>query len=49
MSKVTEEEFFTLLETRAEYGILEEDYCGCDASGAESGVSCAEHFGLSED
>ncbi len=45
--KVTRDEFFALLEeTRTEYGILEEDYCGRDSSGAETNLSCMEHFDL---
>ena len=45
--KVTQEEFFMYLaETRAEFGILEADYCGQDASGAPSEKSCDEHFEL---
>jgi hypothetical protein len=44
-NKVTEEEFFSLLEeTRIEYNIREQDECGYDQGNAPSGVTCAEHF-----
>ena len=45
--KVTQEEFFEILaETRTEYNILEDDYCGYDSGNMPTEASCDEHFGL---
>ena len=45
--KVTQEEFFELMEqTRQEYQILIEDQCARDSAGADSNLTCDEHFGL---
>ena len=45
--KVTKEEFMQqLADTRADYAILEEDFCGYDSGGQPSQVTCTEHFGV---
>ncbi|MCP4955112.1 MAG: hypothetical protein GY919_05750 [Photobacterium aquimaris] len=45
--KVTEAEFFQLLAAaRAEYNILETDYCGYDNTNQPSQTTCDDHFGL---
>ena len=45
--KVTKEEFMQqLADARAEYAILEEDFCGYDSGGQPSQVTCTEHFGV---
>jgi len=44
--KVSRDEFYSALAaTRADYSILEDDYCGYDNTNAPSGVTCDEHFG----
>ncbi|WP_104037707.1 hypothetical protein [Vibrio jasicida] len=46
-NKVTKEEFMQqLADARAEYAILEEDFCGYDSGGQPSQVTCTEHFSV---
>ncbi len=46
-TKAGKEEFMKQLAyARADYTILEEDFCGYDSGGQPSQVTCTEHFGV---
>ena len=47
--KVSREEFYTVLaDTRKEFDIRREDYCGYSGTNAPSGITCAQHFKAQE-